>query len=64
MRVGSLKRFSRSEVKGQGHSEAKHSPGTMIAINLQPSVRCASGGGIQIDGDGVAVEADLLTDTF
>jgi len=45
-----LKRFSLSEVKGQGQSEAKmHFPGG-IAINLRSSVRCASGEGMPIDG--------------
>jgi len=37
-----MKRFSRSEVKGQGHSEVEVRPST--------DGRCASGGGMPIDG--------------
>jgi len=48
------KRFSKSEVKGQGHSDAK-----WIAINLLSSVCSVTGRGIQIDC--MDVEIDLLT---
>ena len=40
-----LKRFPRSEVKGQGHSDVKCTD-TGILIDLRPSVRCPCGGGI------------------
>ena len=41
------KKFSRSDVKGQGHSEAKCT--VWQPSTLEPSVRCAFGGGMQIN---------------
>jgi len=35
-----MNRFSRSEVRGQGHSEAKYTSGFEIPIDLDPTVRC------------------------
>jgi len=41
-----LRRFSRSQVKGQGQREAKCTFPAKGHINFRPSVRCASGGDI------------------